>query len=161
MIRKLRGLLGLAVAAAGGCATAGRGFVQPVLRTDGVYWTIRRETPERRDTKDVARGYLRFYREGTVIFVPSIGSPCDLRGWFSAGSPHILQGRYRLERESLRFSVESSSGRVDFEGTASGDSLRLRSTSHINGNVDDASYSFTRWGPDPDSCASSASSSPE
>jgi hypothetical protein len=75
--------------------------------------------------------YLRFYADGTVIGVSTTGTPAQIARWFKA--PYSNSGHYSISGSSLKFSLTSPQGTVDYDGVICGSSLQVNVFSHING----------------------------
>jgi hypothetical protein len=75
--------------------------------------------------------YLRFYPDGTVIGVTTSGNPNEIKRWFRR--PYDNTGSYVIDGSAIRFSLVSPAGKVDYEGTVSGNIIQLKIHSHING----------------------------
>jgi len=79
--------------------------------------------------KDDVNKYFRFYSDGTVIGVYSIGTPGDLERWFKA--PFENSGKYSISGSSIHFSLTwGHSGTAVYDGVIQGDSLRLGKESY-------------------------------
>jgi hypothetical protein len=74
--------------------------------------------------------YLRFYSDGVVIQVSSTGTPTEIQSWFN--EPYEQSGKYSVSGSSIKFSIVSSKGTVDYDGLIRGSSLVLSRFSHIN-----------------------------
>lgn len=59
--------------------------------------------------------YLRFYENRTVIGATTTGTPAQIRYWFQA--PYSLTGEYTATYASVKFTLSSKEGSVDYEGT--------------------------------------------
>ena len=79
--------------------------------------------------KDDVNKYFRFYSDGTVIGVYSIGTPADLERWFKA--PFENSGNYTISGSSIHFSLTwGRSGTAVYDGAIQGDLLRLGKESY-------------------------------
>ena len=123
-------LLCLALLGAGACekggggkgpAAAARGesgppFPVEALRFDGVYYSEEIDA----GIGDVGLDYLRFSKDGTV---KSLSSPAPVEqavGWLWEEARPVAKGRYVVDGPRLRFTLESSMGKVDYVATARG-----------------------------------------
>ncbi len=105
------------------------------LRFDGLYQSVQRHDYWR---------YLRFYDDGLVLSVSSTGpEPSKIARWFSRENKEKnSHGTYSLTGRQIMFAATSTSGTVDYEGTVEGDTMVLKSYSHINGNRGVTQYDF-------------------
>ena len=112
------------------------------LRYDGLY--CRRETG---DFSDLT-AYLRFYRDGTVLYVVCNTPPAKVAKWFYRGyvpepGLDLAQGRYTVEGQRIRFSTRATEEpRIDFSGHIEPQSLQLRTVSHYNGRRAKVRFDF-------------------
>jgi hypothetical protein len=113
-------------------------FADSRLRYNGVYRSAKAATT----TSGNVWKYLRFYSDGTVIEVTSLGEPEQIWKWFSKGHPHISAGKFMIEGNTLSFSTASAQGTVDFNGQIDGDQLHLDIYSHINQFRETSNYVF-------------------
>jgi len=120
----------------------------PALRYDGVYGAeIGVMNPSK--AGETAWAYLRFYPEGTVIYTSQGGPPPHTLPYFTITAERIPSGTVALRDRLLWFSVRAPDRRpVDYVGEVRGDSLHLRSHSHINGHRDEKVYVFFPGIPD-------------
>ncbi len=122
-----------------------------MLRCDGLYVT----GVVTDDSGMPFRQYLRFYEDGAVLAVSSIGTPEEVAGWCVRGGRYLSRGEYTLEGGRLTFTTNSeyedrsdppagheASVIVDYEGTVSGNALTLHSSSHFNGYEETQDYAF-------------------
>jgi hypothetical protein len=90
--------------------------------------------------------YVRFYTDGLVLAVSSTGSPTQIIRWFNreefAERSYHSSGTYTVSGSNIEFSTTSSSGTVDYEGEIQGDSLILKTYSHINEHRGIHEYKF-------------------
>jgi hypothetical protein len=102
---------------------------------------------------ETAWAYLRFFPEGTVIYTSRFGPPPhSMSSWslmITVDESHP-RGTVTLHDGLLSFSVRAP-GRpgVDYVGEARGNSLHLRSHSHINGHRSKNVWVFVPDLPDP------------
>jgi hypothetical protein len=89
--------------------------------------------------------YLRFYPDGLVIGVSSVGKPDAIQKWFSSERPGVAKGKYAIKTDHITFSLKSAAGLVDFHGMLVGDKIDLYAYSHINQSGRNEVYSFVRW----------------
>ncbi|PYT01091.1 MAG: hypothetical protein DMF63_05370 [Acidobacteria bacterium] len=83
------------------------------------------------DEKEHFCDYLRFYEDGTVISVVTSGNPNEIKRWFRR--PYGTTGNYLIDGSSLRFSVTSERGKIDYSGSISREILTITVRSHITG----------------------------
>lgn len=79
--------------------------------------------------------YLRFFADGLVIAVSTPGTPEDIKSWFIRERSDS-KGHYTIAGTSIRFSVVSAHGTVDYEGDLGDGEIIFRIHSHINGHRD-------------------------
>ncbi|MGD1154673.1 MAG: PEGA domain-containing protein [Terriglobia bacterium] len=80
-----------------------------------------------------ARHLLRFYTDGTVIGAAVAGgASAEINAWFHKG--YEDSGTYQIQGSTIRFSLTSKDGTVDYSGKMQKDTLTLDSLSHINGH---------------------------
>lgn len=75
---------------------------------------------------------LRFYKDGTVIGVSTIGDPLKIFKWFNREAKSVSRGIYEFKNGRLTFSLTSDEGIIDYEGEIKDEKLILDSYSHIN-----------------------------
>lgn len=132
-----------------------------VLRFDGLYQSERLSA-----IGTNYRKYLRFYSDKLVIAISSISIADEvirqmipLSGYtISVGEnddPQVSdifwqlygddpKGYYSVNGSTIRFSISSRAGKVDYEGVLAEDTLILKSHSHINGYRDVQEYTFVQ-----------------
>lgn len=103
------------------------------------------------------RDYFRFYEDGRVLSVVSIGNPTQVARWLHEEKEGLSWGAYRIEGEHIAFETQHPCapddprdelfGRaemvvVSYEGIISEDVLELHSHSHFNGHRSYAIYAF-------------------
>lgn len=123
-----------------GCATSPPRPVDGMLRYDGIY-----QSEKKVSGTTGYWYYIRFYPDGTVIKVSSIGQPENLRNWFSKEDQSMSVGKFIIKNKHISFSTTSSYGTVDHTGLIDGNKLRLDSYSHINQNRETNNYVFVEW----------------
>jgi hypothetical protein len=77
--------------------------------------------------------YLRFYADGTVLSVLSEATPYQVANWELPLSDYSV-GRIALGGTTVRFSIKTRDGTVDYVGTIAKDVLELDTYSHIPGD---------------------------
>ena len=109
------------------------------LRHDGMY--IYKE--------DLYHKYLRFYEDGCVISVISLGEPSDVVNWFNRENAEDFKkysvGKYETNDRTVEFFTESESGKVNYNAVIRPDLLHTKSESLINGNKSEYDYKFISW----------------
>jgi len=113
------------------------GYVVGELRTDGLYRRAAWPVPTNDGTQE-SWSYLRFYADGTVLSVTSIGKEHQVANWFTKGHSGVGQGQYVRDGATITFSVQGA----EYEGTVGVDELRLTSFRQNNGNCAEESYDF-------------------
>lgn len=78
--------------------------------------------------------YLRFYPDGMIICVSSIGTLEDLIKWFDLDAENVSKGIFKFVHKQVDFSCTSSMGTVQYKGIRIGDHWIVESRSYINGN---------------------------
>lgn len=78
--------------------------------------------------------YLRFYPDGMIICVSSIGTLEDLLAWFNLDGENVSKGIFKFVHNRVDFSCTSSMGTVQYRGIWIGDRWIVESLSYINGN---------------------------
>lgn len=86
--------------------------------------------------------YLRFYSDGTVIEVTTLGNPDEIKRWFRR--PYSRTGRYTLNGNRIRLSTTATEGMIEKEGVLKADTLRLNWFSHINKRSGVEEYRWVR-----------------
>lgn len=86
--------------------------------------------------------YIRFYEDGMVIQVSSIGNPSEVIRWFHRDNSDLSRGFFAAEDNRIHFAVTSESGVVVYTGEFTDAQLKLSFYSHINGNTDFEEYGF-------------------
>lgn len=119
-------------------ATAPASAATATVQTQGMYRSQAQAAWLPGGSEPLAAGptlyaYLRFYADGRVISVSSTGTPEQIARWFHYAHDSVSEGSYQIEGDRLRFSINSGTGIVDYDGRIDGDTLRLNSHSHING----------------------------
>jgi hypothetical protein len=122
-----------------------------MLKYNGLYVSDRIE----HGSKLNYRNYLRFYEDGTVVAVPSTGTPKQIARWFNKDNPNISIGNYQFDLTKLKFTThnvfeeETDSDKpqiihiyVTYEGTVTDNILTLHSYSHFNSHQETRSYKF-------------------
>ena len=106
------------------------------LRFDGLY-QVRKEKEGFTYYK-----YLRFFADGTVIGVSSVGDPSQIREWFKIGNPNVSAGTVTESGGNIRFQLKSAAGIVRYAGIASINKLTITGTSEIDGSEVTEIYLF-------------------
>jgi len=89
--------------------------------------------------------YLRFYPDGTVIGVTTAGKPANLLPWFKKENKTPSRGKYMLTDSTIKFSMTSEQGDVNYEGKLTADNnLVLRVKSLINKYEGKEEYGFLK-----------------
>lgn len=118
--------------------TKREGIFAPTVRLDGIYQSKK---------KNEFDSCIRFYEDGLVIRTSTTGTPDQIVKWFNrawADDKAHTQGRYIVSGANIQFSTKSAAGIVDLKGTIQGDTLILKSHSHINGYRTIREYQFVR-----------------
>lgn len=87
-----------------------------LLRFDGVYQS---------KSQDSGWTYLRFFPNGTVIYVHSIGSPDEIRGWFKPGLDGVDTGRFEVNGKQIRIEISPDSDSLRYRGVLEGNRINL------------------------------------
>jgi len=95
----------------------------PMLRFDGIY-SYHKEGNDYTD-------YFWFFNDGTVVKVGVIDSLKQLINWFN--KDYKDSGKYTIEGNNINFSIFTSNGSVDYNGTIGSNELLLNCHSNING----------------------------
>lgn len=106
------------------------------LRFDGLY-----VAPKVKDGVQYFK-YLKFYRDGLVIGVSTVGRPKEIQAWFTPGNDNVPKGSYRATGVRISFSLISKAGTVDYVGEVTGNDIKLLKHSEINQNEGQEIYSF-------------------
>lgn len=102
------------------------GSIARMILTNGLYW----------QASDEVSSYLRFYDDGRVIHVSSIGSPQDLANWFHWQSDNLSRGMFFIRGQEIALTATSEYGTVAYNGRIiSPRSLILDHYSFINGHI--------------------------
>jgi len=89
--------------------------------------------------------YLRFYPDGTVIGVTTAGKPANLLPWFKKENKTPSRGKYILTDSTIKFSMTSEQGDVNYEGKLTADNkLVLKVKSLINKYYGKEEYGFLK-----------------
>jgi hypothetical protein len=89
--------------------------------------------------------YLRFYPDGTVIGVTTAGKPANLVPWFKKENTTPSKGQYTLTDTTIKFSMTSDQGGVNYQGTLTPDNkLVLLVKSLINKYEGKEEYGFMK-----------------
>ena len=113
---------------------------QKELDYDGYYVSI----PDS-NTMSMFKYYLRFYPDGTVIGVTTAGKPSNLIPWFKKENKTPSKGKYMLTDSTIKFSMTSEQGDVNYEGKLTADNkLVLRVKSLINKYEGKEEYGFLK-----------------
>lgn len=85
--------------------------------------------------------YLRFFADGKVVGVSSIGTPSQVGQWLNHDYESF--GFYTIKDGTVSFRITSSSGQVRYSGRVLKNAIELNITSHINGySANNLRYSF-------------------
>ena len=100
-----------------------------LLQYDGLYQS------EKEDYSDSISffHYLRFYDDGTVLSISDLASPEKIAIWFNK-SKSPGSGQYETQGSTIKFTISSLYGDVDYIGQVVENGLILESFSHINNN---------------------------
>jgi len=113
---------------------------QKDLSYDGYYVSI----PDS-NSISMFKYYLRFYPDGTVIGVTTAGKPANLIPWFKKENKTPSKGKYTLSDSTIRFSMASEQGDVNYEGKRTVDNkLVLVVKSLINKYEGKEEYGFLK-----------------
>jgi hypothetical protein len=83
--------------------------------------------------------YLRFYADGVVLEVTSMGQPHEVVRWFERDNPRVAKGFFATNEEGVtHFAVTTEYGVVVFEAEFQGERLCVDIYSHIKVAPDDA-----------------------
>jgi len=113
---------------------------QKQLGYDGYYVSI----PDS-NSISMFKYYLRFYPDGTVIGVTTAGKPSNLIPWFKKENKTPSRGKYMLTDSTIRFSMTSEQGDVNYDGQVTADNkLVLTVKSLINKYQGKEEYGFLK-----------------
>jgi len=112
------------------------GSFAPSVRIDGIYQSKRISN---------IYSYIRFYGNGLVIDVYSIGSANAIVKWFDESHELVSKGTYFISGNKIKFSSTDSNGTVDFEGEIQGENLLFRTHSHITQERSVYEYKFIHF----------------
>jgi len=113
---------------------------QDNLKYDGYYVSI----PDS-NSISMFKYYLRFYPDGTVIGVTTAGKPANLIPWFKKENNTPSKGKYTVTESTIKFSMSSEQGEVNYEGTLTTDNkLVLLVKSLINKYEGKEEYGFMK-----------------
>lgn len=105
------------------------------LRFDGLYQA---------QMKDGDYSYLRFFEDGMVKVVGTGGTPEQIAKWLTREHAHSGTGTFAITGTRIRFTSDSRSGRVDYDGWIKDDSIELNWYSHINQRRGAYQYKFVQ-----------------
>lgn len=114
------------------------------IRFDGLYQSEARRIQSGSE-EIIGWEYLRFYKDGTVLSVVSSGSPKEVSRWLCTMHKNVLKGKYRKRKDQITFSLQLSSGQIDYDGTVYQDDLSLTILSHITGSWSVQIFRFVPW----------------
>lgn len=110
------------------------------LQFDGLYVA---ETP---DDQSFHAHYLRFYRDGLVISIPSNYSFATTAAEFTRDSPWVARGVYSRKGATIRFVMLTRDGVViNYQGLIGPGTLMLKKYSLATGRRDILEYKFHRF----------------
>jgi len=113
---------------------------QKELSYDGYYVSV----PDS-NTISLFKYYLRFYPDGTVIGVNTAGKPDNLIPWFKKENKTPYKGQYLISDSTIKFSMVSEQGEVDYKGSLIPDNrLLLVVKSLINKYEGKEEYNFMK-----------------
>jgi hypothetical protein len=113
---------------------------QKEMSYDGYYLS----TPDS-NSINMFKYYLRFYPDGTVIGVTTAGKPANLIPWFKKENKTPSRGKYMLTDSTIKFSMTSEQGDVNYEGKLTADNnLVLKVKSLINKYEGKEEYGFLK-----------------
>ena len=113
---------------------------QKEISCDGYYVSI----PDS-NSMSMFKYYLRFYPDGTVIGVTTAGKPANLVPWFKKENKTPSRGKYSLSDSTIKFSMTSEQGEVNYEGKLTPDNkLVLTVKSLINKYEGKEEYEFLK-----------------
>ena len=113
---------------------------QDKLNFDGYYVSISDS-----NSMSIFKYYLRFYPDGTVIGVTTAGKPANLIPWFKKENNTPSKGQYTLTESTIKFSMSSEQGEVNYQGTLTPDNkLVLLVKSLINKYEGKEEYEFMK-----------------
>lgn len=105
-----------------------------LLRFDGLYVCV---------VSDRYAEWFRFDPRGTVLTATTTpASARQVATWLRPSSAHASKGAWVLDGARLTLDATSTAGRVDYDGLAAGDTLRLRSHSHITDHSAEGEWRF-------------------
>jgi len=115
---------------------------QILVRVDGVYYVENRKTNKGRNYTRI----LRFYENGTVVGKSVLGHIGEIAQNVTKGVVSLeggSKGQYVIKGRSIKFSLESEIGMVDYEGEIRGEhELFLSTYSHINNHESSSTFYF-------------------
>jgi hypothetical protein len=108
---------------------------QTKLRFDGYY--ISNEEP--------LASYLRFYEDGSVIWIMSHEDPEEIASWFTKDSEGVGTGLYSiLGAVYISFSISDNTITVDYQGKVVANGLELEGYNRRNGVQFTENYNFVQ-----------------
>jgi hypothetical protein len=129
-------------------AESGPPFPLEALRFDGVYYSEEIDA----GIGDVGLDYLRFSKDGTVASLSSPAAVEQAVGWLWEETRPVAKGHYVVDGPRLRFTLESSIGKVEYVATlrsgvdsepdAGTTGLDIKWHSQVNGAEGGGPYSF-------------------
>jgi len=133
-LKSLRLLLTMAAVAAWGLSACGAAS-DVSLRFDGLYCS---------PSSDYSPSMcLRFYQDQTVQGASTMSTPEQAAQWLDRSCSDCFMGTWILTDQALQFTMTSSDGSIEFQGTVGRDQLDLNVHSFINGNRFIEIYSFS------------------
>lgn len=97
------------------------------------------------NTGDKSISYLRFYDDGTVINVSTMGTPKEISKWFVKGHENVSKGTYTIEQDNISFTAGGNNVDVEYKGKITNkQTLQLHTKSLSNNNEADITYSFVK-----------------
>jgi hypothetical protein len=108
------------------------------LHFEGLYTTMKDSSNSINTYK-----YLKFYENGAVISVSSIGTPYKVKKWFTLEKEGLSKGKYKLKKGKLSFATKNEYGTVKYSGKILKNGLlHLDSKSMINGYKSQLCYKY-------------------
>jgi hypothetical protein len=104
-------------------------------RFDGLYQSVTDQMVQGDDGQPVhSTFWMRFYTDGTVLAATTQGGTASVvQKWLVPGSnAYIPQGKFTVAGNSIKFTVTTPLGTVDYDGTIDGDQITFNVQSHIN-----------------------------
>lgn len=124
-----------------GCTPSAFAPREPLLRTDGVYYTNKAELDT--DGVWVSSGCLRFFSDGSVHYFGTNEAPVDFPKYLPRCKPKVVRGAVTKDGANVAFSLVDDAGTVDYRGKIDGDKLHLRALHRGTSQLADEEYLWT------------------